>query len=49
MEALIWMVLRLTQDQEDFWGSTDTIVGVENVRTTSGDDIVFGSEILILL
>ena len=29
---------------EDFWGSTDTIVGVENVRTTSGDDIVFGSD-----
>ena len=29
---------------KDIWGSTDTIVGVENVRTTLGDDIVFGSE-----
>ena len=29
---------------DDIWGSKDTIVGVENVRTTSGDDIVFGSE-----
>ena len=29
---------------EDIWGTKDTIVGVENVRTTSGDDIVFGSE-----
>ena len=34
---------------DDIWGSKDTIVGVENVRTTSGDDIVFGSENLIQL
>ena len=29
---------------DDIWGAKDTIIGIENVRGTSGDDIVFGSE-----
>ena len=45
MEAFILDGIMIdARTADDIWGSKDTIVGVENVRTTSGEDIVYGSQ-----